>query len=98
MIHSIFQRFGVDYRPDAPLGQFLRRSLALVTLGLAASSARAIDVLAGLPIAMVGYFLMVNPGYLMSMWNDGTGRYLLLAAVALDITGTFVMWRMLRSI
>ena len=55
-------------------------------------------VLAGLPIAMVGYFLMVNPGYLMSMWNDGTGRYLLLAAMALDITGTFVMWRMLRSI
>ena len=55
-------------------------------------------VLAGLPIVMVGYFLMVNPGYLMSMWNDGTGRHLLLAAVALDITGTFVMWRMLRSI
>ena len=55
-------------------------------------------VLAGLPIAMVGYFLMVNPGYLMSMWNDGTGRHLLLAAVALDITGTFVMWRMLRRI
>ena len=55
-------------------------------------------VLAGLPIVMVGYFLMVNPGYLMSMWNDGTGRYLLLAAVALDISGTFVMWRMLRSI
>ena len=54
-------------------------------------------VLAGLPIVMVGYFLMVNPGYLMSMWNDGTGRHLLLAAVALDITGTFVMWRMLRS-
>ena len=55
-------------------------------------------VLAGLPIVMVGYFLMVNPGYLMSMWNDGTGRHLLLAAVALDISGTFVMWRMLRSI
>ena len=55
-------------------------------------------VLAGLPIVMVGYFLMVNPGYLMSMWNDGTGRHLLLAAAALDITGTFVMWRMLRSI
>ena len=55
-------------------------------------------VLAGLPIVMVGYFLMVNPGYLMSMWNDGTGRHLLLAAVALDLTGTVVMWRMLRSI
>lgn len=55
-------------------------------------------VLAGLPIVMVGYFLMVNPGYLMSMWNDATGRYLLLGAVALDIAGTVVMWRMLRSI
>ena len=55
-------------------------------------------VLAGLPIVMVGYFLMVNPGYLMSMWNDGTGRHLLLAAVALDLTGTVVMWRRLRSI
>ena len=47
----MFQRFGVDYRPDASLGQFLRRSLALFAFGLAASSASAIDVLAGLPSA-----------------------------------------------
>ena len=55
-------------------------------------------VLAGLPVLMVGYFLAVNPGYLMTMWNDGTGRYLLLGALAMDLTGTWLMWRMLRSI
>lgn len=55
-------------------------------------------VLAGLPVLMVGYFLAVNPGYLMTMWNDGTGRYLLLGALTMDVTGTWLMWRMLRSI
>ena len=55
-------------------------------------------VLAGLPVLMVGYFLAVNPGYLMTMWNDGTGRYLLLGALAMDLSGTWLMWRMLRSI
>ncbi|OPA95299.1 type II secretion system protein F [Pseudomonas fluorescens] len=55
-------------------------------------------VLAGLPIAMVAYFLTVNPGYLMTMWNDDSGRYMLLGALAIDMTGTFIMWRMLRSI
>lgn len=55
-------------------------------------------VLAGLPVLMVGYFLIINPGYLLTMWNDETGRYLLFGALAMDVTGTFVMWRMLRSI
>ncbi len=55
-------------------------------------------VLGGLPILMVGYFIMVNPGYLMTMWNDDTGRTLLLVALAMDLTGTFAMWRMLRSV
>ncbi|MBE8594714.1 type II secretion system F family protein [Pseudomonas sp. MAFF 301449] len=55
-------------------------------------------VLGGLPILMVGYFIMVNPGYLMTMWNDDTGRHMLLAATAMDLTGTFAMWRMLRSV
>lgn len=55
-------------------------------------------VLAGLPILMVGYFLAINPGYLMTMWHDASGRYMLLGALAMDVTGTYVMWRMLRSI
>lgn len=55
-------------------------------------------VLGGLPILMVGYFVMVNPGYLMTMWNDETGRNMLFGATAMDLAGTFAMWRMLRSI
>lgn len=55
-------------------------------------------VLGGLPVLIVGYFLMVNPSYLMTMWNDGTGRTLLFGALAMDLGGTFIMWRMLRSV
>ncbi|OIN51978.1 type II secretion system protein F [Pseudomonas azotoformans] len=55
-------------------------------------------VLGGLPILIVAYFLMVNPDYLMTMWNDDTGRTLLFVALAMDVTGTLAMWRMLRSV
>ncbi|KTC44158.1 type II secretion system protein F [Pseudomonas fluorescens ABAC62] len=55
-------------------------------------------VLAALPIVMVAYFMFANPNYLMTMWNDTTGRYMLFAALAMDLAGTFAMWRMLRSI
>ncbi|MDO9342052.1 type II secretion system F family protein [Pseudomonas pergaminensis] len=55
-------------------------------------------VLGGLPILIVGYFIMVNPDYLMTMWNDGTGRIMLFSALAMDISGTLIMWRMLRSV
>ncbi|MGG5241595.1 type II secretion system F family protein [Pseudomonas lurida] len=55
-------------------------------------------VLGGLPVLIVGYFMLVNPSYLMTMWNDGTGRIMLFSALAMDLGGTFVMWRMLRSV
>ena len=55
-------------------------------------------VLGGLPILMLGYFVMANPGYLLTMWNDGNGRTLLFVALAMDVTGMYAMWRMLRSI
>ncbi|MFC6336808.1 type II secretion system protein F [Pseudomonas sp. CCM 7891] len=55
-------------------------------------------VLGGLPISMVGYFMLANPEYLMTMWNDGTGRYLLFAALAMQVLGCLALWRMLRSI
>ena len=31
-------------------------------------------VLALLPVTVAGYFLIANPKYLMSMWNDGSGQ------------------------
>lgn len=55
-------------------------------------------VLAGLPIAMVGYFMVINPAYLMTMWNDGTGRILLFVALGMQVLGCVALWRMLRSV
>lgn len=55
-------------------------------------------VLTALPISMIGYFLAVNPAYLMTMWNDGTGRMLLFVALIMQLLGCFTLWRMLRSV
>ncbi|KOP52360.1 type II secretion system protein F [Pseudomonas coronafaciens pv. porri] len=55
-------------------------------------------VLGLLPVGMAGYFMAVNPAYLMHMWNDGSGRILLSMAFALQLLGCLMLWRMLRSI
>ncbi|PWB29766.1 type II secretion system protein F [Pseudomonas sp. SDI] len=55
-------------------------------------------VLALLPIGMIGYFLLVNPRYLLSLWHDGSGQLLLASALTLQLFGCVALWRMLRSI
>lgn len=55
-------------------------------------------VLGALPLFMVGYFLTVNPNYLMSLWRDSSGQWLLLLAFALQAVGCLVLWRMMRSL
>jgi tight adherence protein B len=55
-------------------------------------------VLALLPVAMVGYFLLTNPDYLMHMWNDASGKSMLMVAFTMQLLGCLALWRMLRSI
>ncbi|MCY1422225.1 Type II secretion system (T2SS), protein F [compost metagenome] len=55
-------------------------------------------VLGLLPVGMAGYFLISNPNYLLTMWQDGNGQFLLLGAFILQVVGCLVLWRMLRSI
>lgn len=55
-------------------------------------------VLAALPVALLAYFMIGNSEYLMRMWNDGSGRIMLLSALGLQATGCLVLWRMMRSI
>ncbi|WP_347903823.1 type II secretion system F family protein [Pseudomonas purpurea] len=55
-------------------------------------------VLALLPVLMAAWFMLTNPHYLMSMWNDHSGRQMLIAAVCLQVSGCLALWRMLRSI
>lgn len=55
-------------------------------------------VLALLPVGMAGYFLLANPGYLLSMWNNTSGQWMLVSAFVLQVLGCVALWRMLRSI
>ncbi|NVL28716.1 type II secretion system protein F, partial [Pseudomonas syringae pv. actinidiae] len=55
-------------------------------------------VLGLLPVSMAGYFLAVNPDYLLHMWNDGSGQIMLSMAFGLQVLGCLMLWRMLRSI
>ncbi|RMO88028.1 hypothetical protein ALQ33_04420 [Pseudomonas syringae pv. philadelphi] len=55
-------------------------------------------VLGLLPVGMAGYFMVVNPDYLLHMWNDGSGRIMLSMAFGLQLLGCLMLWRMLRSI
>jgi tight adherence protein B len=55
-------------------------------------------VLGSLPLILVSYFMMSNPGYMLGMWNDAGGRQMLIIAVCLQVTGCLALWRMLRSV
>lgn len=55
-------------------------------------------ILGALPLAMVGYFLIGNPHYLLAMWRDSQGQLLLLMAFAFQAVGCVVLWRMMRSL
>jgi tight adherence protein B len=55
-------------------------------------------VLALLPVAIAGYFLVSNPKYLLGMWNDGSGQMMLVSALGLQVFGCLALWRMLRSL
>ncbi|WP_236471447.1 type II secretion system F family protein, partial [Pseudomonas syringae] len=55
-------------------------------------------VLGLLPVSMAGYFLAVNPDYLLQMWSDDSGRIMLSMAFGLQMLGCLMLWRMLRSI
>lgn len=55
-------------------------------------------VLAVLPAGMAGYMLMMNPQYLLSMWLDDSGRWMLVIAFVMQMLGCLAIWRMLRSI
>jgi tight adherence protein B len=55
-------------------------------------------VLGSLPVILVSYFMLTNPGYMLGMWHDASGRHLLITAACLEIFGCLALWRMLRSI
>ncbi|VVP95089.1 hypothetical protein PS918_03604 [Pseudomonas fluorescens] len=55
-------------------------------------------VLALLPVTVAAYFLVSNPKYLLTMWNDSSGQMMLVSAAGLQVFGCLALWRMLRSL
>ena len=55
-------------------------------------------VLGGLPITMAGYLFLSSPDLLLGMWEQTSGQLVLLFAFALQLIGSFLLWRMMRSI
>jgi tight adherence protein B len=49
-------------------------------------------------IGLVFYILWMNPRYLQTMWYDPVGWIILLAAGVLQVTGSIILWRMVKSI
>ncbi|MCL7462317.1 type II secretion system F family protein [Pseudomonas sp. NW5] len=55
-------------------------------------------ILALLPVSLAAYIFVTNPAFFMGMWTDPMGRIMLLMAFVFQALGSFIMWRMLRSI
>jgi tight adherence protein B len=55
-------------------------------------------VLGLLPPSLAVYIMLMNPRYLETMWQDASGRILLMIAIGLQLAGAFTLWRMVKSI
>lgn len=53
-------------------------------------------ILGALPIVVAVLTISSNPGYLLGMWADPDGKRLLLAALALQVCGSYLLFRMSR--
>lgn len=74
-----------------------RESAARELRALTAETRFSALVLAIIPIALMVYIVWQNPNYYTQMWGALTGRILLCGALGLQVTGTFVIWRMMKS-
>jgi tight adherence protein B len=55
-------------------------------------------VLGVTPVALAGYMVATNPGYLDMMLQDASGKTVLYVAASLQVMGVLLLWRMLRSV
>jgi tight adherence protein B len=55
-------------------------------------------VLGLLPLMIAGYIMVMNPGYMLTMWEDSSGQFMLFAAIIFQMLGAFFLWRMIKSI
>ncbi|MDP9919945.1 tight adherence protein B [Variovorax boronicumulans] len=94
---------GVRYGGRADLllervGNFMRdREQAEHELvALSAETRLSAWILGLLPICVGAVIITLNPAYFLRMWHDGFGQYMVFGAVALQITGAIMLYRLAR--
>lgn len=55
-------------------------------------------VLGCLPTVMAGFMIYASPNYLGTMWNEPSGRMILMVALGFQALGGLTLWRMIKSI
>lgn len=55
-------------------------------------------VLISVPVFILFYTILMNPGYIRMMTSDDTGIVIFRMAILMQVFGAFLFWRMLRSI
>lgn len=55
-------------------------------------------VLGLMPPGMAAYIMIMNPKYLETMWQDPSGKIMLIVATGMQIAGAVILWRMIKSI
>ena len=55
-------------------------------------------LLASLPVVLAAYVMIVNPDYLGRMTTDDAGRLALWISAGLQVLGSAIIWRMVRSV
>ena len=53
-------------------------------------------VLSVIPVSLSFYIFLQNRNYYAGMWADGTGRWVLMLSVLLQVAGVIVLWRMMN--
>ncbi|MDM9558230.1 type II secretion system F family protein [Bordetella petrii] len=97
----VAQRFGG--RSDVVLERMAEfmRDVAQARCELAASSAEirlSAWVLALLPLGIACYIMLTNNAMFMTMWDDPLGFKMLMAGLALQLLGSYWLYRMTKSI
>lgn len=86
--HAVLERLSTTMRERRRSQQELK--------AMTAETRASAWILSALPVVVAVLTLASNPAYLLGMWLDPMGRKILLGALALQITGMLLLFRMAR--
>ncbi|MGM0449426.1 MAG: type II secretion system F family protein [Pseudomonadota bacterium] len=66
--------------------------------GMTSETRASAWILGAMPVLLVGYMLIVNPEFFLTLWGHETGRILVFVAIAMQVSGVIALWRLLKSV